>query len=202
MRIVRVLLCILGVAVAFPVAASFHTFQLNEFYSNADGSIQYVELKEGFGANGQLFLAGHAIASTQGGTTHTLVFLTDLPSVITANKSVLIATPGFAALGIVAPDYIVPAGFLFVGGGIVDYAGVDILTLGALPTDGVTSLNRDGTTGVNSPRNFAGQTGSIPAAPRPASGSAAPIPLLDPRIISALIALLALSGALAFWRRR
>ena len=202
MRIVRGLLCLLAAVSASPVAASFHTFQLNEFYSNADGSIQYVELKEGFGANGQLFLGGRAITSTQGGTTHTLVFLTDLPSVITASKSVLIATPGFAALGIVAPDYIVPAGFLFVGGGTVNYAGVDILTLGALPTDGVTSLNRDGTTGVNSPRNFAGQTGSIPAAPPPASASASPIPLFDPRLVAVLIVLLALSGALAFWRRR
>ena len=98
MRIVRGLLCLLAAVSASPVAASFHTFQLNEFYSNADGSIQYVELKEGFGANGQLFLGGRAITSTQGGTTHTLVFLTDLPSVITANKSVLIATPGFAPM--------------------------------------------------------------------------------------------------------
>jgi len=201
MGILRALLCILTAAVAVPVGASFHTFQINEIYSNTDGSIQYVELKEGFGANGQQFLAGHSIAASQGASTHTFVFPADLPSAITANKSFLIATPGFAALGIVAPDYIMPAGFLFVGGGTVDYAGVDILTSGTLPTDGVTSLNRDGTTGVNSPRNFAGQTGSIPLAPIPPSGPASPIPLFDPRILAVLIVSLALSGALAFGRR-
>jgi hypothetical protein len=163
MRMLREVLVLLAALLCSPVQASFHTFQLNEFYSNADGSIQYIELREAFGANGQQFLSGHTITSTQGGTTHTFVFPTDLPSAMTANQSVLIATPGFAALGIVTPDYIVPAGFLFGGGGTVDYAGVDIVTIGTLPTDGVTSLNRNGTTGVNSPRNFAGQTGSIPA---------------------------------------
>jgi len=134
--ILRAVMVLLATLLSAPVSASFHTFQLNEFYSNADGSIQYVELKESFGANGQQFLAGRTISSAQGGTTHTFVFPADLPSAITANTSVLIATPGFAALGIVTPDYIVPAGFLFIGGGTVDYAGVDSVAFAALPTGG------------------------------------------------------------------
>ncbi len=36
-----------------------------------------------------------------------------------------------------------------------------------LPTDGALSLNSDGTTGVNSPTNFAGEMGSVNAPPIP-----------------------------------
>jgi hypothetical protein len=82
-----------------------------------------------------------------------------------------IATAGFAALGIVTPDYIVPAGFLFTDGATVNYAGVDSVTYGALPVDGTSSLNRSGMMGVNSPTNFAGQSGTINATPPPAAVS-------------------------------
>jgi len=39
-------------------------------------------------------------------------FPANLPSANTARRSVLIATPGFAALGLVAPDYTIPARFV------------------------------------------------------------------------------------------
>lgn len=147
--------------------ASFHTFQINELYSSPDGLVQFVELHEAFGFDGEQFLTAHTLTSTQA-TTRTYTFPNDLPNGLTAGKYVLIATPGFAALGIVTPDYIVPAPFLFPGGGTLNYAGVDIVTYPALPADGLTSLNRLGATSMNSPTNFAGQTGSIgPPAPPP-----------------------------------
>jgi hypothetical protein len=158
----------------FPASASFHTFRVNELYSNASGSVQFIELLEAFGANGQQFLSGHTLRVTQGSTVHTFTFPNDLPSGTTAGKHVLIATSAFAALGIVTPDYIVPAGFLFTNGATVDYAGVDSVTYGALPVDGVSSLDRNGTTGVNSPTNFAGQSGSISAPPPPSEPLAVP----------------------------
>jgi hypothetical protein len=203
MQSVRAMLMLLAMLMSSSGQASFHTFALNEFYSNADGSIQFIELREGFGVSGQQFLNGHMLTSTQGSTTHTFPFPSNLPSNNTANQSVLIATPGFAALGIVTPDYIVPAGFLFPGGGTVDYAGVDSVTYAALPVDGVTSISRSGATGVNSPQNFAGQTGSIPAAPPPSPPSvpAIGIPLLDVRTIAALFALLVLTGVWSTRRR-
>jgi hypothetical protein len=34
-----------------------------------------------------------------------------------------------------------------------------------VPTDGTTSLNSDLTTGLNSPKNYAGATGSVDASP-------------------------------------
>lgn len=79
----------------------------------------------------------------------------------------LIATQGFADLGVVTPDFIVPSGFLFVDGGTLNFAGVDgdvnyyTVAYTVLPTDGTMSWNIDGSTGVNSPTNFAGSTGTV-----------------------------------------
>jgi len=181
----------------FPASASFHTFQVNELYSNASGSVQFIELLEAFGANGQQLLSGHTLRVTQGSTVRTFTFPNDLPSGATAGKHVLIATSAFAALGIVTPDYIVPAGFLFTNGATVDYAGVDSVTYGALPVDGVSSLNRNGTTGVNSPTNFAGQSGSIGAPPPPPSE-----PLAVPTLGNGAIVALCILVLVMILRRR
>jgi len=163
MGIVRVLFCILAAALSLPAAASFHTFELEQLYSNADGSIQFMVLKESSGFNGQNLLIGHTVTSNQAEVHHTFPFLNDLPSSSTANHSFLIATSAFAALGIVTPDYVMPAGFLFTDGGTVNYAGVDGMTYTALPTDGVNALNRNGTTSQNQAKNFAGASGTVPA---------------------------------------
>jgi hypothetical protein len=180
--------------------ASFHTFQISELFSSPDGNIQFVELHEYLGFNGEQFLAGHTLTSKHGATTRTYTFPTNLPDGNTANKHVLIATAGFAALGIVTPDYVVPTPFLFPGGGTIDYAGVDIVNYPALPTDGVSSLDRTGAVGINSPTNYAGQTGSIgpPAPPAAAMG----VPTLGAATLLALSALVAFGALAAFGRRR
>jgi hypothetical protein len=139
---------------------SFHLYQVNELYSNADGTVQFIELFVG-NFNGESFLQGHSISVTQNGVTHSFTFPNDLPSTATAFTTVLIATQGFASLGLVTPDYIVPDGFLFTGGGTVNYAGVDSVAYGALPIDGVHSVNRSGTVQVASPKDFAGATASL-----------------------------------------
>ena len=79
----------------------------------------------------------------------------------TANTRVLIATQGFADLQIIAPDYIVPNGFLSTTGGTLNYAGVDQVTFGALPTDGVTAVSRTGAMIPNVATNFHGADGSV-----------------------------------------
>jgi hypothetical protein len=138
--------------------ASFHLWQLNEIYSNADGTVQFIELSTAFG--GQQFLAGHTMTSSQGATTHSFTFPSDLPG-DSAGKTFLVGTTGFAALGVVAPDYIVPNGFLFTTNGNVNFAGVDSVSWAALPVDGTFSIDRSGVTAINSPKNFAGATGSV-----------------------------------------
>ncbi len=78
----------------------------------------------------------------------------------------IFATQGFANLGIITPDYIVPNGFFFPGNGTIDWAGAVQWTYANLPSDGTLSLNRDGSTSANSPTNFSGQTGTVTAGRR------------------------------------
>ncbi len=161
MGILRTLFIVLATLLPLSAAASFHTFRLQQFYTNADGSIQFIVLKESSGFNGQNLLSGHTLKATQGATTHTLTFAQDLPSSSTANRFILVATPGFAALGIVAPDYTIPAGFLFATDATVDFAGVDMSSYVALPTDGLNALDRNGIVIQNLATNFAGASGTV-----------------------------------------
>lgn len=144
--------------------AAFHNFRLEQLYSNADGSVQFVVLRECCGGNGENFWTGQSLRATPtGGAASNFVFGADLPSNSTANKRVLVATPGFAALGIVTPDYVMPANFLPINGGTVSYAsGVHQITYPSLPTDGVNALSvATGTPVPNVATNFAGASGSV-----------------------------------------
>lgn len=152
-------------ALAGPALAAFHTFRIQEVYSNADGTIQYVVLHEASNLGGQNLFAGHELSSRKGALRKSIDFGSNLPSANTAGRNVLIATPGFAALGIVTPDYVMPARFLFTDGGQVEFAGVDQVAFGPLPSDGVTALTRNGQPTPNAPRNFAGQGGIVPPLP-------------------------------------
>ena len=142
--------------------ATFHTYVINEIYSNADGTVQFVELREAGGMFGQNFFAGVTLTASSGSSTRTFTFPGNLPSFNTAGTFVLIATQGFADLGIVAPDYIVPNNFLFQPNGSINFGDVDFVSYAQLPGDGTTSINRNGVPQTNSPRNFAGQTGTVP----------------------------------------
>jgi len=139
---------------------SFHAYTINELYSNADGSVQFIEMTVG-SEDGEGFWAGHFISSSQSGTTHRYTFPSNLPSEATANTKVLIATQGFADLGIVSPDYIIPSGFLFTNGGTANYANVDSYSYASLPTDGSNSLSRTGSRALASPTDFAGTTSKV-----------------------------------------
>lgn len=144
--------------------AGSHTWDVNELFSNDDGTIQFIELFEANGTPGEVNVQGHAITSN--------VNSFPLPgsslTAPTSNKFLLIATQAFADLpDAPTPDYIIPAGllpfFFSVDGDTVSYQPYDNLTFGGgvLPTDGISSLNFDLTTGVNSPTNYASETGSI-----------------------------------------
>jgi hypothetical protein len=145
--------------------ANFHTFAIETIYSNADGTVQYVVLRETQGFPGENLWSGHAFTSTHAGVTKSFPFMTDLPSNRTGGKAVLLATQGFAALALIAPDYVIPNGFLATDGGTLNYAGVDQVTYGPLPTDGAAAISRTGTTAPNIATNFAGATAVIPPLP-------------------------------------
>jgi len=182
--------------------AAFHLWDITEVYSNADGSVQFVEFFTNINSQDELF--NHDVTSTTAGNTFTIPHDLGTADPIgnpngggnnaTANQHFLIATPGFAALpGAPTPDYVFDAANFFdVVAETVTLVSADSMsfTSGELPTDGINSLNEDfgganRTTAVNSPTNFAGDTGSINLQP------IADTPALSP--IGALVAM----GALA-----
>jgi hypothetical protein len=160
--------------VATNAVAMYHTFQIEQMFSNADGTIQFVVLQETAGLNGENFLAGHTFTSTTGMATQTYTFNVDLPGggdgyygpmpSPTAHAHVLIATQGFANLELVTPDYVIPNGFLPLANGTLNYAGVDQVSYAVLPTDGVSALNRSGMTISDLAMNFSGQSASVTVA--------------------------------------
>ena len=72
--------------------AAHHSWTITEAYSNASGSTQFVELS--CPNNGESGLGPFTLTST----THTLNFVTNLPSATTQNTWVLCATSNFSSL--------------------------------------------------------------------------------------------------------
>jgi photosystem II stability/assembly factor-like uncharacterized protein len=146
-------------------AAAFQTFKVAEIYSSADGAVQYVVLVESAGLDGEQHLGGQTLTVTHAGVAKVFMFPGDLPSASTAHSNVLIATQGLADLNLIAPDYVIPNQFLPTDGGSLNYAGVDEIAVGALPTDGFYAVDRNGTPMTNLAANFAGNTAWVPPMP-------------------------------------
>jgi len=166
---------LLTVSVAF---ASYHTFRIEQIYSNASGTVQFIVMRESMNVNGESQWTDNALTSTHANTTAMYPFPKDLPGEMddgygmmvqspTANRRVLIATPGFAALGLVTPDYVMPTGFLATAGGTVNYAAVDQVTYPSLPTDGIHAIDRNGAVIQGIATNFAGQSAAVTAVTAP-----------------------------------
>jgi hypothetical protein len=166
---VRLLLVLVAAVFASSAEASFHLFHIDQVYSNADGSVQYVVMREVTGSDGENFWQGNLLTTTGAGGPQKFQFPSNLPSSSTASRSVLIATSGFAALGLVTPDFTIPAGFIPMTGGTLNYASVDQITLPALPTDGVTAIDRNGNHVAATPKNFAGATATLTTPTPPAT---------------------------------
>jgi hypothetical protein len=170
---------LLAVATSGTALANYHTFAIEELYSNSDGTVQYVVLHEVAGMNGENLLQNHTLTSTSahGSVTKTFTFPNNLPGgscsyyygcmpAPTAGRRVLIATQGFAALALVSPDYVIPNLFLPTDGATIVYGeGVSQVIYDTLPTDGTTAMNANGTTTANVARNYAGGNASVPSAP-------------------------------------
>jgi len=168
-----------------------HTWDFTEVFSNADGTIQFIELQECCGGTSEIGLPGHTLTSNG----HSIVIPGGALTPPTSNKHYLLGTAAFAALpGAPTPDAIIPAGslpfFFSPTGDTLSYVPWDTWTFPAVPTDGVNSLRRNGTIGPNSPTNYAGVTGSVQAS--------AAVPAMGTRSVIALVvlSLLALSAVL------
>jgi serralysin len=168
--------------------AAFHLWQVKEAYSNADGSVQFIEMFDSFG--GETSVGGFTLTANSDGNIKTFTF----PSNLSLNTpgSLLIATSGFGSLpGGVTPDFTFNQGgvsgqffnpnatnltFTYNGSGdSMAFAGA------SLPKDGIHALTDAGavgfppgvpniSSGVNSPTNLSGQSGSVNlSTPEPSS---------------------------------
>jgi len=164
-RIALLAACVLA---ARPAAAD-HAFTIDQLYSNADGSIQYVVLRETAGLDNQDGFAGLALTASAGGRIATFTFTGNLPSAQTARRAVLVATQGYVAaagktveFAQVPPDFVVPNRFLPTVGGTVTFAGGDHMSYDSLPGDGTTALFGTGTVGDAQMQNFNGASARPP----------------------------------------
>src|ERR1700704_877087 len=83
--------------------ANFHLFQIEQLFSNADGTVQFIVMHEFTGTNGENLWMGNMLTSTHAGVAKAYMFNKDLPggsydpygygmmASPTANKRVLIA---------------------------------------------------------------------------------------------------------------
>jgi hypothetical protein len=206
----RLFACFLAASLVTAAPVARAAFQIEELYSNADGTVQYLVLHETAGSNGLQGLHLAALTSNHSGSSKTYLFTNDLPSNLTANTRVLVATEGFAALGVVVPDYVVPNQFFATDAATLIFDGTDPFGYSSLPTDGVNAtFISGGTPGVgpvvtvspNVATNFAGNSASVIA--QPVTAVEYYNPALDHYFMSALQPDIdALDrGIIAGWRR-
>ena len=138
-------------------------------FSNAAGNVQFINMFVSDPAGtGEHLLQGVTITSD----TNTFTFDSNLPlGGSTFQTWVLIATQDYADLpGAPTPDYIMSRGFFDPAGDELQYRGMTdifIIPAGAMPTDGIHSLERDLSTPVNVGINFAGEAGTVTLAAVP-----------------------------------
>jgi hypothetical protein len=160
--------------------AAYHLWQITEVFSNADGSVQFIEMFDC--CNGENYVNGQTLEAVSDGMMKTFTFPSDIPlNKPTGGKSMLIATPGFANLtGGVTPDFTLPDPAVSGPFFNPNAASVTITFPGSfssitgnasnpIPTDGRNSLRQSSSgmlsTGVNSPTNVDMQSGSVDLVP-------------------------------------
>jgi hypothetical protein len=144
-----------GALLALPAQATFHLFSINEAYSNASGTVQYVELVAL--AGGQQAVQGHTLTSSDGTTTRTFTLGGNLPGDTASGRTMLLGTAGVRSEFGIVPDFVIPDGFLHTTGTITWAEGSDTWAHEALPGAGL-ALYRDagdGTAAAPTPQNFA-----------------------------------------------
>ncbi len=186
---------LLGLGSAEKASAGAHTWDVNEVFSNADGTIQFIELRENAGTANETGVGNQTLSST----TQSFNMGAGAVAAPTSNRHFLIATADFAALpGAPTPDVLIPPGsipFFAASADTISYGTIDSWSFTSAPTNGIDSLDRTDGVGANSPTNYAGATGSVDASGAPAV-PAGSIPMTVATVI------LVLAGWLALLRAR
>jgi len=171
-RMLSALVVAAVLAPASVASAAHHQWIISELFSNADGTVQFVELLGT--ADNEQFIDGFFVNTLgpEGAILTSVAIGPDLPSNLTAGAYLLIGTAGYATLasqqGAPAPDRVLPDNFLEIAADRVRYAGIAATdrVYANIPTGGIDSIDYENPGGtVNTPENFAGATGSIDASP-------------------------------------
>jgi hypothetical protein len=182
-------------AIPVPAFAGIHTWDVNEVFSNQDGTIQFVELWEANNTPGETGVGNGTITSD----TQTFDFIGGAVEGPTSNKYYLAATQAFADLpGAPTPDEIIPPGsipFFDVNGDTVAFGGFDSWMFGAVPTNGTDSLDRFTGVGPNTPTNYNGDSATVDASPPQ-------LPATSPLGLWIMAALLGTAGLFVVLRRQ
>ena len=173
-------LCRMCLAPAFTSLASIafaipSNFEIDQLFSSADGTVQFVVIRDRGILDcdsGEQLWAGQTLTSRGPRPDNVYVFPTNLPTCRTSRRHMLIATQSFAALGVVAPDYVIPDHFVQIPDGTLDFAGVFVLNYKGLPSDGVTAIDGGGKPVPNLAANLAGQSASVNIPGTPAIATA------------------------------
>ena len=120
---------------------TYDKWTIDEIYSNANGSIQFIMFYYIFDVGGSL--AGQTLIASNGVMTHAYTFPHDVPvahiySCEDLCETFLVASQGFADLNLVKPDFVVPNGFLFIPGGSLTFLSGKVEY--RVPTDGENAL--------------------------------------------------------------
>lgn len=155
----------LALLAARPASATFHLWTVEEAFSNEDGTIQYVELRTT--SDFQNLMSGHVLQAQRDATIqHSFPFPSNLPTTATATHFMLVATPAFATVTGVTPDYVLPpTRFLESTTNTLTLAGAltpaFVFDPATLPKDGIHSLTSVAgvvQVTVATPTNFANQS--------------------------------------------
>lgn len=150
----------LTLCASLPANAAFHLWNIREVYTDASGTLQFIEFFSSFG--NQQFVNGQQIRITSPTGTNTFTISGNLPA-DSANRAFLIGTAGITNFGAPRPDYVIPSNFIFPAGGTITFFGANSGAYTALPTDGSLSRTWGAGNAVNSPQNFNNQSGTIVA---------------------------------------
>ena len=160
--LIRGLVAVSTALVATLAAAQSSAFRIAQVFSDMTGSIQFIELVESAGLDGQHRLAGLTLTSTHNGIVKRFTIARDLPTDRTANMSIIVSVGDFLYLPggptinfdsqpptttYNAYDADVPGlapRSIPTDGGTLDFAGVDQITYETLPSDGANALYRGG----------------------------------------------------------
>jgi hypothetical protein len=176
---------VFGVAVAAAVAfatlmsptrahAAFHLWAITEVYSNQSGSLQFIEMVDNSASGFNNFTANQQInVFNSDNSLHNMYTvpsnIADNPLVNSLGHMLLFGTAGIQTHGGPVPDFIIPDGFLFTGGGTLNFFGLNGGTYPAMPTDGLTALTWPSGTMPNLATNFNGNSGQVNGVPEPSA---------------------------------